>query len=237
MLNFSLNNLGKSKSMGKSKLVYLMLAAFTLIGLTATSIGALERRPIESIPIDELIKETMQMQTNGDSINMAWYFPIEALGAPPQPVVIIAVIKAKMDSSDVFTFASEVEAQKGLKVTYTNSNGISTDLVPAPKSADVSGFITEMKPFLSKFAGNLGAGMWLFAYQNVDSSGKNIVSPYEVGKLKISLGGEGDRQNSTLIEFPLNSLFVPRLCPNGKPAHVSWKYCPWDGTPLSNKLN
>jgi hypothetical protein len=34
------------------------------------------------------------------------------------------------------------------------------------------------------------------------------------------------------LELPLDSLFVPRLCPNGKPAHVSWDYCPWSGKKL-----
>jgi hypothetical protein len=37
---------------------------------------------------------------------------------------------------------------------------------------------------------------------------------------------------TVVLETPLNSLFVPRTCPNGKPAHVSWKFCPWGGERL-----
>jgi hypothetical protein len=34
------------------------------------------------------------------------------------------------------------------------------------------------------------------------------------------------------IEMPIDALFVQRMCPNGKPAHVSWVVCPWDGGKL-----
>ncbi|WP_424101675.1 hypothetical protein [Moorena producens] len=228
----------------------LILALFTLMGLYTTPINALERRPIESIPTQELTKETMGIKSNGDSLKMAWYLLPEAYGLPPQPVVLIAVVKAKMNPFGVTTFSSEIEAQRGLKVTYTNSKGIPRELVPVPKTADISNFVTFFKPFFSNFAGEFGEGMWFFTYKNVDLFGNPIVSPYEAGELKIDMGipeepsnieaGElkidmgipEESSNIALINFPLNSLFVPRVCPGGKPAHVSWKYCPWDGTPL-----
>ncbi|MBW4643856.1 MAG: hypothetical protein KME23_12850 [Goleter apudmare HA4340-LM2] len=64
---------------------------------------------------------------------------------------------------------------------------------------------------------------------------RKIGSPYKSGKLNISFNGKGNQQIGSVVNLPLNSLFIPRLCPNGKPAHVSWKYCPWDGTPLPAK--
>ncbi|WP_293022315.1 MULTISPECIES: hypothetical protein [unclassified Moorena] len=227
-----------------------ILALFTLIGLFTTPINALERRPIESIPTEELAKETMGMKRNGDSLNIAWYLLPEVYGLPSQPVVLIAVVKGKISPFGVPTFSSEIETQKVLKVTYTNSKGIPRELVPVPKTADISYLVTVLKPLLSKFVGPFGEGMWFFTYKNVDIFGNQIVSPYETGELKIDmdipdepsnyeagelkidLGIPEEPSNIALINFPLNSLFVPRLCPGGKPAHVSWKYCPWDGTLL-----
>ncbi|MCF2149584.1 hypothetical protein IQ276_024760 [Desmonostoc muscorum LEGE 12446] len=223
--------------MAKNKNLSLMIAALTLFALNSSPIIALEKRPSQEIPIDELVKETMQFaEVSNNQMNLAWYLPLEAFGAPPQPVLVIAVVKADISSPDSFKFASEAEAQKGLKVTYTDSSGKSIVLAKAPKSGDVDLFITEMKPIFSKIAGKFGEGMWFFTYKNVDDSGKSIVSPYEPGKLKVSFSGKSSTpQPESTVELPLNSLFVPRLCPNGKPAHVSWKYCPWDGTPLTLK--
>ncbi|WP_088242857.1 hypothetical protein [Calothrix rhizosoleniae] len=222
--------------MSKSKSLSLAIATFTLFGLGAVPASAIERRSASEIPTEELVKETILFEQDSNSINMAWYLPLEQLGLPPQPVLVVAVVKAEIVPNGNFKFASEAEVQRGLKVTYTDSKGTSVKLASATKSADVSRFLTEMKPFLSKFAGQLGKGMWFFTFKNVDSSGKKIVSPYEAGKLIISFDGKIDTTKpNSVIEFPLNSLFVPRLCPNGKPAHISWKYCPWDGTPLPSK--
>ena len=236
--------------MNKLNTMKFILALLTLMGLFTTPINALERRPIESIPTQELTKETRGIKSNGDSIKMAWYLLPEAYGLPPQPVVLIAVVKGKISPFGVFTFSSEIEIQKELKVTYTNSKGIPTELVPVSKTADISNFVTVFKPFFSKIAGEFGEGMWFFTYKNIDNFGNQIVSPYEAGELKIDMGipeeasnieaGElkidmgipEESSNIALINFPLNSLFVPRVCPGGKPAHISWKYCPWDGTPL-----
>jgi hypothetical protein len=63
--------------------------------------------------------------------------------------------------------------------------------------------------------------------------GVTPISPYEAGTLRFTMGASGDLTAiEGGIETPMNALFVPRLCPNGRPAHVSWKVCPWDGTAL-----
>ncbi|AFZ25439.1 hypothetical protein Cylst_3284 [Cylindrospermum stagnale PCC 7417] len=223
--------------MAKSKILSLSIAALTLFGLGVAPTCALERRSTSELPIEEFVKETLQfVQIDSNSMNVVWYLPLEVYGAPPQAVLIVAVAKAEIVPPDGFKFASEAEAQRGLKVTYTDSKGASVNLAPAPKSAEVNSFLTEMKPVLSKMAGQFGKGMWFFTFKNVDSSGENIVSPYEAGKLIVSFDEKvGIQKPKAVVELPLNSLFVPALCPNGKPAHISWKYCPWDGTPLPSK--
>jgi hypothetical protein len=31
------------------------------------------------------------------------------------------------------------------------------------------------------------------------------------------------------IDPPINALFVPRVCEDGREAQVTWKFCPWMG--------
>jgi hypothetical protein len=60
-----------------------------------------------------------------------------------------------------------------------------------------------------------------------------MFSPFDAGAVIVKFGGRAKRQDISLtIERPIDALLVPRLCANGKPAHVSWTYCPWDGKKL-----
>lgn len=221
----------------RSKSLSLLIMASILLGLNANPTNALERRSTQEIPVEELVKEIIKLvEIDSSSLGVIYYIPLEVFGAKSQEqVIIIAAAKVEILSPERFKFTAESELQKELKVAYIDSSGQSVALTPGSKTADISGFITYMKPFLSKFAGRFGEGLQLFVYKNVNSSGKTIVSPYEFGKLKISLDGKDEKQIVSEIDLPLNSLFIPRLCSNGKPAHVSWKYCPWDGTPLPAK--
>lgn len=80
--------------------------------------------------------------------------------------------------------------------------------------------------------GNLGSNMHFFVLADRNANDERIIDPYEVNALRIGLKkSDGERLN-VVLETPLNSLFVPRTCPNGKPAHVSWKFCPWGGERL-----
>ena len=56
---------------------------------------------------------------------------------------------------------------------------------------------------------------------------------YDNSRLRVKLlNSDGEVRNNMSIDMPLNELFIPRLCNNGKPAHVSWHYCPWGGERL-----
>ena len=63
--------------------------------------------------------------------------------------------------------------------------------------------------------------------------GDRLLSPYGNSTLLVTLTNKkGEVLEPIRFEMPLDSLFVPRMCPNGKPAHVSWVVCPWDGSKL-----
>jgi hypothetical protein len=87
-------------------------------------------------------------------------------------------------------------------------------------------------PILSSAMGPMGQNMNFFVLDDHKKGGR-LISPYEPGMLRITLtDNKGVKLEPLLIEFPLDSLYVPRRCPNGKPAHVSWMVCPWDGSKL-----
>jgi hypothetical protein len=236
------------------KFVSLMMAMLTLSALSATKVDAVERRSAQQIPLEELIKETYRFDIASDSLGIAWWISwdywktaflqdkqispteIQSFESELRPVFMLAVVQADVSSEGNFDFFSEATIQRGLKVTYINRDGKAIILKPLKKiSPNLSLLQQSVRPMLSKAMGNFGQNFWLFVYSDVDSSGNRIISPDEPGELRLTLVDKsGARRSELVVEFPLNSLFVPRLCPNGKPAHISWKYCPWDGTNLKN---
>jgi hypothetical protein len=85
---------------------------------------------------------------------------------------------------------------------------------------------------LSATLGKLGESMY-FVVLDDQVKGHRVISPLEKGALRVTLTHEGPEPLGTFeFETPLDSLYVPRMCPNGKPAHISWVVCPWDGTKL-----
>ena len=80
--------------------------------------------------------------------------------------------------------------------------------------------------------GNLGKNMHFYVLNDKSKSFPRLLDPYRKGQINIQLSRKDDVLMTASIEMPLNSLFVPRKCPNGKDAHISWKYCPWTGKRL-----
>lgn len=238
----------------KNQCVSLMIAGLTLFGVGATVANAVEQRAAKDVPIDELIRETQRTHLASNSIDLAWWIPWEywkvtlshskqmssagtqSFESKLRPLFMIAVVQADTSPLGNFDFFSEQTVQNSLRVTYINRDGKAIPLTPVEKiDGDISLLKQIIRPILSKALGNVGSNFWFFVYSDVDSSGKRIISPYEPGELRVVLADKSSvKRSDVAVELPLNSLFVPRLCPNGKPAHISWKYCPWDGTRLSN---
>jgi len=88
------------------------------------------------------------------------------------------------------------------------------------------------KPILGAAMGNLGKNMHFYVLDDRTKSSKRLLDPYHAGRIRVQLAKtQGDIMTAE-IETPLDALFVPRICPNGREAHVSWNYCPWSGTQL-----
>jgi hypothetical protein len=80
--------------------------------------------------------------------------------------------------------------------------------------------------------GNLGKNFHFYVLSDKRNSSHRLIDPYKKGLIEIQLMKNKDDLINAEIELPLNCLYVPRKCPNGKDAHISWSYCPWTGKKL-----
>lgn len=228
-----------------------LIAGFLGLLLSFLPTEAAERRSGVEVPLEELTRETqLMMSASPEVMDMAWYLPIEhweaalardrtisdeqreAILGVLESVFMIAVVQAEVSVMGTFNFFTEEEIRHGILVSYGQAHG-GEELSPlAQPSRDVLLMQQTMRPMLAAAMGDLGQNLHFITYQD-RSDGVRIVDPSKPGALDISLSDRSGRPRAALrLEFPLNSLFVPRRCPNGKPAHISWTFCPWDGTRL-----
>jgi hypothetical protein len=228
----------------RSLLVATLLAAPLLA-------GAAERRPLVQVDLTALSSET-QLQLSGDGqFGLAWWIPAEfwAAAAARQPAgagndepiaralapyLVLGIIQADVSDLGGFTFFDRGRVQQGLRVTHAVPGGESRTLRPVePDDPDVGIALGMIRPILANALGNAGQNMHFFTLVDAARADAPPVSPLAAGELRIEVAGfQGGRSGTGRIETPLNALFVPRLCPGGRPADIRWKVCPWDGTPL-----
>ena len=145
---------------------------------------------------------------------------------------VLAVVQADISPFGAFSFFEKDTVMDGLKVQVRRENGkLETISHTEPSDPDLRILLDQMRPILAAAMGSLGQNFFFFPLPDMNNDGKRIISPYEKGELIVSLQ-RGKMTSQLSIELPLDSLFVPRICPNGKPAHVSWAYCPWNGEKL-----
>lgn len=150
-----------------------------------------------------------------------------------QPYFVLAVSQADIGAFGNFEFYPQDVVLEGMEVSYEDSTGGVTIVSPyRDQEGSVSLYVDLMKPVFKAAMGNFGASLHFFIFPDVKGDSTRLVSPYTTGKLKVQLTTIGGRTLTAEIETPVNSLFVPRKCRNGKDAHVSWKYCPWTGAKL-----
>ena len=227
------------------------LTSFIML-LISFSANAAERLLFNEVNGNDLTTETQKTAGADNAMDFVWWIPVEfwqvALANNPgvseqqvaeivetlRPYSVLAVVQADISSFGAFNFFDEDKVSRGLKVVYAPEKGsvidISLDELVHP---DVTLLLNQLSPILTAAMGNLGENFYFFPLPDTDDDENRIVSPYERGKLQVSLTArEGLQRSPFEIEFPLDALHRPRLCPNGKPAHISWSYCPWSGKKL-----
>ena len=188
----------------------------------------------------------------GDSSNldMIWWLPQEFWeatlrqggGVPEQQIeqmlmvlenhTVLGVVQADISAFGAFTYFDKEKIMGGLVVEVVNADGeVQSVSHTEPADPDMRLMLDQMRPILAQAMGNLGENFYFFPLPNHDENGERFLSPYDVGQLRVTLQ-RGDERTEVKIDFPADSLFVPRMCQNGKPAHVSWTHCPWGGKKL-----
>ncbi len=228
--------------------VILVLSFFIMISIAY----ALEKKSINKVDTDQIIADTQVSAPCGDShFNLVWWIPSEFWQATYandkttsesekekiisvlKPYSLLAVCQADISNFGAFRFYSKEEIQKSLDITLLDSDGKQRRLIPLKEiDPDIEVLIGMFKPILSAAAGNMGQNFHFFVLKDQDSPGERIIDPYRFGAIKFRLKKRSGEVMETQIDLPLNSLYVPRICPNGKEAHVTWKYCPWTGKKL-----
>lgn len=214
---------------------------------------ALERRDYTEISIPNITADIQaQPEAASDShMTLVWWVPYEywasvfsrdpnvtepmrkQLLAVLKNYMLIAVVQADISPLGTFSYYSQDVVQKNLAVKYKDSKSEIKELSPSDNvSGDMSILLSQITPVLKAAMGNMGSNFHFFVYDDIDSKGERIADPYEEGTLSASLSNADEEQLSANFKTPLNSLFIPRKCPNGEDAHVSWKYCPWSGKKL-----
>jgi len=145
---------------------------------------------------------------------------------------VLGVVQADISPFGAFRFFDRNQVMGGLIVQAIDAAGnVQTISHTEPADPDMRILLDQMRPVLAQAMGSMGENFYFFPLPAFDDEGERIPSPYKSGALRVTLQ-RSDANPSLEIEMPIDSLFVPRICPNGKPAHVSWVYCPWSGKKL-----
>jgi len=214
---------------------------------------AAEKKPVIAIDEDALTNETQVSLkgTGDDHMAFVWWIPNEfwekvlssdasineteknAMLQAMSGISLLAVVQANISEFGAFEFFSKEQIEKDMKLVYIGADGKKQN-VSIVKAIDptLEVLLGVFKPILGAAMGSMGNSMHFFVLSDKVKSTNRLLNPYEKGKIDIQLKKKESVFMNTSIEFPLNSLYVPRICPNGKEAHISWSYCPWTGKRL-----
>jgi len=234
--------------------IYATISSLIIVVLLLTSSSyALERKQLVNINTDQMIEETqLAVPCDDGHINIVWWIPNEFWNATYardevtskadkrlilnvlKPYIIIGIVQADISDFGAFQYYSKEEILNNLKFTVKTEDGKLQKMVPIEDfDPDLEMIIGMFKPVLSAAMGNLGQNLHFYVLKATDASGRRQLDPYLRGALNVQLGKrDGALLEEGTLELPINSLYVPRRCPNGKEAYVTWRYCPWTGKKL-----
>lgn len=232
----------------------LLISAMIVLLATTYSI-ATEKRPVKDINTDAFTSETQAtaLGAGDDHMALAWWIPNEfwesilsrdtttsetdkkAMLDAMSGISLLAVVQADITHFGAFKFYSKEEIEKRMVISFTHAGGKRQRLSPMQTiNPDLEVVLGVFKPILGAAMGSLGNNMHFYVLDDKSKSSLRLLDPYRKGLFSIQFAKRNDALMTADIEMPLNCLFVPRKCPNGKDAHISWKYCPWTGKRLED---
>jgi hypothetical protein len=236
----------------QSSLALLWFAVGGLSLVLNANATAQERKAMADIDTDGLTGDTqISAPCGADHMNLIWAIPIEfwkaAFAADPsmtpaqkaeiigalEEYVIVGIVQADIGDGGEFDFYSEEEVRGALKMSFTDAEGKSRAIVSTDQiGPEAQQLLAALKPMLSAAMGNMGQNLHFIVVNDDAGEVGRTWDPYAEGVFHIDLKTRGGKALNGEMEGPINALFVPRKCPNGKDAHVTWKFCPWTGEAL-----
>ena len=241
---------------GMMKHFQCRLVGFAFCGLLSMilnqSVLAQERKELGDIDTDALMSDTqISAPCEADHMNLIWAIPIEfwkaAFASDPsmtpaqraqiigalEEYVIFGIVQADIGDAGEFDFYSEAEVRNAVEMGFTDANGTTRKITPTDQiGTEAQQLIATLKPMLSAAMGSMGQNLHFIPVDDDAGEAGRTWDPYAPGVLHFHLKTRAGKTLKGEMEGPVNALFVPRKCPNGKNAHISWKFCPWTGEEL-----
>ena len=228
----------------------LISRLFLTLGATLSlDASAIEQKDLRDVDISELTRET-QKTIHTEGVHLIWWIPPEyweasikndtsmtsehrkALMDIMEKYSMLAVVQAEVTPFGSFSFYDRDAISKGLKIEVANGKDRKTVKPLEEVPEDLQLLLKVLAPILEAALGNMGKNLNFYVLSD-KVKGDRLVSPYGHNTLSVSLTSkQGTALGPAEFSMPLDALYIPRKCPNGKPAHVSWVVCPWDGTQL-----
>lgn len=230
----------------------LLIAVMIVLMVSTYSMSA-EKKPLKDVDTDVFATETqVTPQGAGDNhMALVWWLPNEfwesmwardtttseydkkAMLDVMSDISLLAVVQGDITTFGTFQFYSKEEIEKNMLISFSDAGGNRQGISPIQTiNPDLELMLNMFKTMFGATMGNLGNNMHFYVLDDTSNSSPRLLDPYRKGQINIQLSRKDEGLMTANIEMPLNSLFVPRKCPNGKDAHISWKYCPWTGEQL-----
>jgi hypothetical protein len=230
-----------------------LISMLMVLMLMAAHAVAIERRAINDIDVDHITRDTQVVfaEAGEAHVALAWWVPNEfwqsilendpTLGEENRKsmldtmagISLLAIVQADISQVGAFNFYTKEEIKNDMVVSFTDKGNKKQKLQPLESfSPDLGVVLGIFKPILSAAMGNMGKNFHFYVLADKNQKNQRLLDPYQKGVISIQLAKRNKETMNARIEMPLNSLFVPRICPNGKEAHITWNYCPWSGVKL-----
>ncbi|MFA4983721.1 MAG: hypothetical protein WC559_00205 [Candidatus Omnitrophota bacterium] len=199
----------------------------------------------DDVNVNLLLQETQKRSEKSGEINFIWWIPeeywraslaqnpsttpqqVDAIVSVFKPYVVVAVVEGKVDVSGNIAYNSEADIRSKLRLVDSQGN-VYSPLADDGINVSTKSFLAMMKPMLANILGPMGQNMYFYTFVAKDKNGTDIADPRKEGAFSVRLG-----EKDFKWELPLSSLVPEKICPSCKrKLNGTYKYCPFDGTPL-----
>ena len=228
----------KSRS---SSLPSVFIAVFLL--LVWIAIGLAQEGEVD---VRALVQETQKWSGKQGEVTLIWWVPeeywrvsiaqggnvtvaqVEEVIKVLRPYIVIVVVDGKVGSFGGITYTPEPTIRATLQIR--DSEGVRYHPLDEDTiSPDSKNFLLMIKPLFANLVGQLGQNMQIFLFPAENKKGQKIAEAKKEGTFSVELD-----EREFKWRLPLGSLLIPKICPVcGEKLSGAYKFCPWDGTKLS----